>query len=56
MGALYSDAGQNVAQEPISFYYGQVLIGGLVGRINALKNMGKEYSTLEFNRKLLNAL
>ena len=32
------------------------LVGRLNALINALKNMGKEYSTLELNRKLLNAL
>ena len=32
------------------------LVGRMNALINALKNMGKEYSTLELNRKLLNAL
>ena len=32
------------------------LVGRMNALINALKNMGKEYSTLELNMKLLNAL
>ena len=53
MGILVNDFElfKQKTREPI-----RDMVGRMNALINALKNMGKEYSTLELNRKLLNAL